>query len=90
VQIKIVLSSLITSLFLFNQIQAFAGVCSATSGDKTTPLLELYTSAGCSSCPPADRWISQIQQDKTSLTPLAFHVDYWDDIGWKDQFSKAE
>lgn len=89
-QIKIVLSSLIASLFLFNQIQAFAGECSATSGDKTTPLLELYTSEGCSSCPPADRWISQIQQDKTSITPLAFHVDYWDDIGWKDQFSKAE
>jgi hypothetical protein len=90
VQTKIALSSLITSLFLLGQIQAFAAECSAKSGDKTIPLLELYTSEGCSSCPPADHWISQIKQDKTKITPLAFHVDYWDYIGWKDPFSKAE
>lgn len=66
----------------------FAAECSAKSGAATVPLLELYTSEGCSSCPPADKWISSIKTDK--VTPLAFHVDYWDYIGWKDKYSKAE
>ena len=67
---------------------AIAAECSAKSGVQTVPLLELYTSEGCSSCPPADKWMSSIKVDK--VTPLAFHVDYWDYIGWKDKFSKAE
>ena len=67
---------------------AIAAECSAKSGAETVPLLELYTSEGCSSCPPADKWMSSIKTDK--VTPLAFHVDYWDYIGWKDKFSKAE
>ena len=67
---------------------AVAAECSAKSGAETVPLLELYTSEGCSSCPPADKWMSGIKTDK--VTPLAFHVDYWDYIGWKDKFSKAE
>jgi hypothetical protein len=53
-------------------------------------LLELYTSEGCSSCPPADRWFSKLKQDKrlwTSLVPVVFHVDYWNYIGWEDRFS---
>lgn len=67
---------------------SFAVECVAKSGAATVPLLELYTSEGCSSCPPADKWLSTIKTDK--VTPLAFHVDYWDYIGWKDKFSKAE
>lgn len=67
---------------------AIAAECSAKSGLASVPLLELYTSEGCSSCPPADKWMSGIKTDK--VTPLAFHVDYWDYIGWKDKFSKAE
>ena len=69
---------------------AIAAECSAKSGLTTVPLLELYTSEGCSSCPPADKWMSGIKPDTTKLTALAFHVDYWDYIGWKDRFSKAE
>ena len=81
------------ALFAFSLINlaiqpAFAAECSAKSGAQTVPLLELYTSEGCSSCPPADKWMSGIKTDK--VTPLAFHVDYWDYIGWKDKFSKAE
>jgi hypothetical protein len=53
-------------------------------------LLELYTSEGCSSCPPAEKWLSGLKPDPKKLIPLAFHVDYWDYIGWKDKFSKAE
>ena len=67
--------------------------CSAKSGVKTVPLLELYTSEGCSSCPPADKWLSSIAASglgADKIVPLAFHVDYWDYIGWKDRFAKAD
>ncbi len=56
-------------------------------------LLELYTSEGCSSCPPADRWLSSLLDSPDlwcRVVPVAFHVDYWDYIGWTDRFaSKA-
>ena len=89
-QIKPAITGILASLLLLTQAQAFSAECSAKSGAKTIPLLELYTSEGCSSCPPADKWISKIEHDKSEVTPLAFHVDYWDYIGWKDKFSKAE
>ena len=73
-----------------SQSISFAAECSAKSGLVTVPLLELYTSEGCSSCPPADKWLGGLKQDTSKFTPLAFHVDYWDYIGWKDRFSKAE
>ncbi len=72
-----------------SQSISFAAECSAKSGMKTVPLLELYTSEGCSSCPPADKWLSGLSRSG-QFVPLAFHVDYWDYIGWKDRFSKAE
>lgn len=54
-------------------------------------VIELYTSEGCSSCPPADRWLTSLKNNPDtfkSLIPMAFHVDYWDYIGWKDRFAK--
>jgi hypothetical protein len=80
--------SIATALILWALQPSYAAECSAKSGVATVPLLELYTSEGCSSCPPADKWMSSIKTDK--VTPLAFHVDYWDYIGWKDKFSKSE
>ena len=80
--------TLATSLILCALQPAYAAECSAKSGASTVPLLELYTSEGCSSCPPADKWMSGIKNNQ--VTPLAFHVDYWDYIGWKDKYSKAE
>lgn len=80
--------SIATSFILCAFQPAYAAECIAKSGAQTVPLLELYTSEGCSSCPPADKWLSGIKAG--NLTPLAFHVDYWDYIGWKDKFSKAE
>lgn len=56
-------------------------------------LVELFTSQGCSSCPQAERWLSQFQQHPSlwhTLFPLAWHVDYWDQLGWKDQFARPE
>ncbi len=61
-----------------------------TSTDKRVSVLELYTSEGCSSCPPADEWLSKLKQDDrlwSEIIPLAFHVDYWDYIGWQDPFA---
>jgi len=61
-----------------------------TSSERQTPLLELYTSEGCSSCPPADRWLSSLAGDAglwADFVPVEFHVDYWDYIGWKDRFA---
>lgn len=69
------------------QIQA-ASTCSARSGPATTPVVELYTSEGCSSCPPADAWLSRLKADP-GVVALAFHVDYWDRLGWKDRFASA-
>ncbi|MHB1216429.1 MAG: DUF1223 domain-containing protein [Thiobacillus sp.] len=65
-----------------------AATCTATSGATHHSLLELYTSEGCSSCPPADRWLSQLPED-ANVVPLAFHVDYWDRLGWKDPYAQA-
>ncbi|MGB4811683.1 MAG: DUF1223 domain-containing protein [Methylophilaceae bacterium] len=87
---KIILTVFASSLVLSLFQPVNAAVCQATSGAQRVSLLELYTSEGCSSCPPADKWLSNLKPDATHVIPLAFHVDYWDYIGWKDQFSKAE
>lgn len=63
-----------------------------TSPIQQTTLIELYTSEGCSSCPPADAFLSQFSHSDglwESYIPLAFHVDYWNYLGWKDQYAEA-
>jgi hypothetical protein len=67
--------------------------CSATSAKHAVALLELYTSEGCSSCPPADAWLSRLPPHGLSaeqVVLLALHVDYWNYIGWEDPFSQHQ
>ena len=72
---------------------AFANELHFNSGDKQTTIIELFTSQGCSSCPPAERYLNKFKQHQQlwqTYIPLAFHVDYWDYLGWKDRFSKPK
>ena len=67
---------------------AAAQTCQAVSGPLVPLVVELYTSEGCNSCPPADRWLSTLK-GRPNLITAAFHVDYWDRLGWRDRFSSA-
>lgn len=70
---------------------ATAAQCTAASGERRVPLLELYTSEGCDSCPPADRWLSALPArgyGNDRVVALAFHVDYWNYLGWVDPFAQ--
>ena len=72
---------------------ARATQCTAESSAATAALVELYTSEGCDSCPPADRWLSSLGARGYApdrVVPVALHVDYWDYIGWKDPFARHE
>jgi hypothetical protein len=63
------------------------------SGEKQVSLVELYTSEGCSSCPPAEAWLGRLKDSAElwkSFAPISFHVDYWNSLGWKDRWSSAE
>ncbi|KLN63665.1 MULTISPECIES: DUF1223 domain-containing protein [Vibrio] len=60
---------------------------------KPAQVVELFTSEGCSSCPPADKYISKLERRVglwDEVIPIVYHVDYWDYLGWKDKFSKPE
>lgn len=80
-------------IFLLLTIQSTAWSVDFSSQNKATTVVELYTSEGCSSCPPADRWLSDLKKDEQlfeMLLPMAFHVDYWDQLGWPDRMAKPE
>jgi hypothetical protein len=76
----------ILAAWLQTDAQAAAASCTVHSAPTATPVVELYTSEGCSSCPPADRWLSRLKAEP-DVVALAFHVDYWDRLGWKDRFA---
>jgi hypothetical protein len=89
--LRILAAAILVSISL----QAFAdsGHCEARSSVNRVALLELYTSEGCNSCPPADRWVSTLPArgfTPDRVIPLAFHVDYWDQLGWPDRMAKAQ
>jgi hypothetical protein len=80
----------VAALILASPATAYAD-CQAHSASHSIALIELYTSEGCDSCPPADRWLSSLskQQLGDRAVALALHVDYWDRLGWKDRFGSA-
>jgi hypothetical protein len=85
------MKTLLIALLALAAGSAEAAQCSARSPATTTALVELYTSEGCSSCPPADRWLSSLGAKGFSpdrVVPIALHVDYWDYIGWKDPYAR--
>ena len=67
---------------------ALHAACTAQSAQERPHVVELYTAEGCSSCPPAERWLSTLR-DKSNYIGLEFHVDYWDDLGWHDPYGDA-
>jgi hypothetical protein len=67
-------------------VPAFAGECVAARDAPRPHLVELYTSEGCSSCPPADAWLRRAPREADAAA-LEFHVDYWDSLGWRDRFA---
>lgn len=86
-----IITALVASLSLFSVVHA--SDLEYRSGSQQVELIELYTSEGCSSCPPADRWLSRLKASEglwSQFIPVAFHVDYWDYIGWQDRFAKRE
>jgi hypothetical protein len=87
------LKAVCAAAMLLCPIVAGAAECSATSGARRVPLLELYTSEGCDSCPPAERWINGLPARGLApdrIVALAFHVDYWNYLGWADPYAKPE
>lgn len=89
--LKLLPAFLLTGVSLFLVTSAYAETYKATSSKHPVGLIELYTSQGCSSCPPAEKWLGELEQrgiKGDQAVPLALHVDYWDYIGWKDQFAQ--
>jgi len=77
-----------TGLGFFHKTIALSQTDAAADGAPV--VLELFTSEGCSSCPPADALLSKLDSSNKSVIPLAYHVDYWNHLGWLDPFSSHE
>ncbi|NMM00990.1 DUF1223 domain-containing protein [Paraburkholderia sp. RP-4-7] len=86
----IALAVVLTSLSASGLATAAGAVCASHSPSHRVALVELYSSEGCNSCPPADNWLSQWKNSGAtqSIVPLALHVDYWNSLGWTDRFSQ--
>lgn len=75
-----------THLAMIGMSHAAPATCRASSGASMPTVIELYTSEGCDSCPAADKWLASLK-GRPGIVRLAFHVDYWDRLGWKDRFA---
>ena len=84
--------ALVAALLLPTAGHGAPATCRGESGDRPALVVELYTSEGCNSCPPADQWLERLPlktRDGRAVVPLGFHVDYWDTLGWRDRFAAA-
>lgn len=91
------LSKFAAVMLIFSAVLSHAAAASNeqhfSSGNVQATLVELFTSQGCSSCPPAERWLGDLKNDPRlwkEIIPVAFHVDYWDYIGWRDIYANPE
>jgi hypothetical protein len=86
------ISQLLYVLFIMASVSVNAEEITLSSGQQQTFLIELYTSEGCSSCPPAEKYLNGLKQHQDLwhlYIPVAFHVDYWDYLGWHDPYADA-
>jgi hypothetical protein len=83
-----ILSLIMVGTLTLAPLYAAAASCELSTRGSVPQRVELYTSEGCSSCPPADRWMTGLAAADERML-LAFHVDYWDDLGWPDRFADA-
>src|SRR5438552_17449486 len=84
---------LTTSHVLSQQPRSMPPATVFETGNTQSTLIELFISEGCSSCPPAEKWLSGLKSNRDlwkKIVPVAFHVDYWDRLGWRDRFAKPE
>ena len=86
---KVILLTTLGIAALVTTVAGAAPACQAAAGAVAPTVVELYTSEGCSSCPPADQWLSTLK-GRPDVLPLAFHVNYWDRLGWVDRYASAE
>lgn len=87
------MKTLLVSALILLAFQANAALKVFESSDRHVSLVELYTSEGCSSCPPAEQKLNSYADSSklwNDFVPVAFHVDYWNYLGWDDRFSKPE
>jgi hypothetical protein len=80
-------------LGMFACVAANAAPVVFQSSERQTALVELYTSEGCSSCPPAESWLSGLKKSSdlwSNFVPVAFHVEYWNYLGWRDKWSSKQ
>ena len=84
---------LLTAVSVFAVIRTGPAAAAESSPQNGVAVVELFTSQGCSSCPPAERVLGELNaaaaRDGRAVLTLAFHVDYWDNLGWKDRFGDA-
>ena len=81
---------LIATFIIFCSFSLSAETFQSTTN--RTSLVELYSSQGCSSCPPAERWVTKLLKHEKlwiDFIPIVFHVDYWNQLGWRDPFSNS-
>ncbi len=86
------LAACLVAVMMMHITTTHAATCTAVSNAQRVALLELYTSEGCDSCPPTDRWTSALPArgfDAQRVITLAYHVDYWNYLGWTDPFAQA-